>query len=178
MLWWCPDPRFVLYPPELHVSRSLAHRVRSRRFEVRLDTAFAQVVDGCATTPRAGTGTETWISPEMKAAYVRLHELGHAHSAECWRDGELRGGLYGVALGTVFFGESMFHRETDASKVALVRLVRQLRDWGFRLVDCQLETDHLKSLGARAIPRRRFLAELEEALKAPSRPGPWRFDEA
>jgi leucyl/phenylalanyl-tRNA--protein transferase len=107
---------------------------------------------------------------------VRLHELGHAHSAECWRDGELRGGLYGVALGGVFFGESMFHREADASKVAFVRLVRQLAAWGFRLVDCQLETDHLRSLGARAIPRRRFLAELEEALAKPGRPGPWRLE--
>jgi len=178
MLWWCPDPRFVLYPDELRVSRTLGQRTRSARFDVRLDTAFAEVVEGCAATPRRDSGTETWITTAMKEAYVRLHELGHAHSAEAWRGGKLAGGLYGVALGQVFFGESMFHRETDASKVAFVRLVRQLASWGFRLVDCQLETPHLRSFGARALPRRRFLAELREALAQPSRPGPWTFDPA
>jgi len=176
MLWWCPDPRFVLYPADLRVSKSLAQRIRSGRFEVRLDTAFAAVVDGCATTPRPVSGTGTWITPEMKDAYVRLHELGHAHSAESWLDGELVGGLYGVAIGGVFFGESMFHLRADASKVAFVALVRQLEQWGFPLVDCQLETPHLASLGARAIPRPRFLAELEQALALPNRPGPWRLE--
>jgi len=151
------------------------NRTRSARFDVRLDTAFAEVVEGCAATPRRDSGTETWITTAMKEAYVRLHELGHAHSAEAWRGGKLAGGLYGVALGQVFFGESMFHRETDASKVAFVR---QLASWGFRLVDCQLETPHLRSFGARALPRRRFLAELREALAQPSRPGPWTFDPA
>jgi leucyl/phenylalanyl-tRNA--protein transferase len=178
MLWWCPDPRFVLYPDELRVSRSLEQRIRSRRFDVRLDTAFREVVEGCARTPRRDSGTETWITPEMKDAYVRLHELGHAHSAEAWRDGSLVGGLYGVALGGVFFGESMFHRETDASKVAFVRLVRQLAGWGFRLVDCQLETPHLRSLGARAVQRKRFLREVAESLELPNRRGPWRLDPA
>jgi len=176
MLWWCPDPRFVLYPDELRVSRSLEQRVRSLRFDVRLDTAFSDTVEGCAATPRRDSGTETWITPEMKDAYVRLHRLGHAHSAEAWRDGRLVGGLYGVGLGKVFFGESMFHRETDASKVVLVRLVRQLAAWGFRLVDCQLETPHLASLGARAVPRRRFLEELAEHTALPNREGPWRLD--
>jgi len=176
MLWWSPDPRSVLYPADLHVSRSLAQRIRSGRFEIRLDTAFADVVDGCAGTARPVSGTETWITPEMKAAYVRLHELGHSHSAESWLDGELVGGLYGVALGGVFFGESMFHRKPDASKVAFVALVRQLERWGFPLIDCQLDTPHLASLGARAIPRRRFLAELREALELPNHGVPWRFD--
>lgn len=178
MLWWCPDPRFVLYPDELRVSRSLEQRVRSKRFDVRLDTAFTETVDGCATTPRRDSGTETWITSGMKDAYVRLHRLGHAHSVEAWRGGELAGGLYGVALGQVFFGESMFHREADASKVAFVRLVRQLASWGFGLVDCQLETPHLASLGARAVQRRRFLAELAESTALPNHPAPWRFDPA
>ncbi|MFI5401395.1 MAG: leucyl/phenylalanyl-tRNA--protein transferase [Planctomycetota bacterium] len=176
MLWWCPDPRCVLYPDALRVTKSLEQRLRSGRFDVRLDTAFRETVEGCASTPRRGSGTETWITAEMKDAYARLHELGHAHSAEAWREGKLVGGLYGVALGRVFFGESMFHRETDASKVAFVRLVRQLATWGFRLVDCQLETPHLESLGAKAVPRRRFLAELGEALALPGPSGPWRFD--
>jgi leucyl/phenylalanyl-tRNA--protein transferase len=176
MLWWCPDPRFVLYPDGLRVSRSLEQRIRSRRFNVRLDTAFAEVVEGCAATPRRDSGAETWITAEMRDAYVRLHALGHAHSAEAWRDGRLVGGLYGVALGGVFFGESMFHKETDASKVAFACLVRQLARWGFRLVDCQLETPHLASLGARAVPRKRFLAELAGLLALPNRRGPWRFD--
>lgn len=176
MLWWCPDPRCVLYPAELRVSRSLEQRVRSGRFEVKLDTAFRETVRGCAATPRAGSGTDTWITPEIEEAYVRLHGMGLAHSAEAWREGRLVGGLYGVSLGRVFFGESMFHRETDASKVAFVRLVRQLAAWGFPLVDCQLETPHLRSLGARAVPRKRFLKELAESVATPNRPGPWRFD--
>jgi leucyl/phenylalanyl-tRNA--protein transferase len=178
MLWWCPEARCVLYPDEMRVTRSLEQRVRSRRFDVRLDTAFRETVEGCATTPRRATGTDTWITPEIVDAYSRLHEMGHAHSAEAWRGGRLVGGVYGVALGGVFFGESMFHRETDASKVALVRLVRQLAVWGFGLVDCQLETAHLASLGARTLPRKRFLKELAQSVAAPNRPGPWRFDPA
>jgi len=178
MLWWCPDPRFVLHPADLRVSRSLEQRIRSGRFEVRLDTAFEEVVDGCASTPRRDSGTETWITADMREAYIRLHALGHAHSAEAWRKGKLVGGLYGVALGAAFFGESMFHTETDASKVAFVRLVRQLATWGFRLVDCQLETPHLSRLGARGVPRKRFLAELANSLALPNREGRWRFDPA
>jgi leucyl/phenylalanyl-tRNA--protein transferase len=171
MLWWCPDPRFVLYPGGLRVSRSLEQRIRSGRFEVRLDTGFAEVIDACASTPRPDDGT--WITPEIREGYLRLHELGHAHSAESRRDGKLVGGLYGVALGGAFFGESMFHRESDASKVAFVHLVRQLASWGFRLIDCQLETEHIGRFGAHPIPRERFLRELEEALKLPGRAGPW-----
>jgi leucyl/phenylalanyl-tRNA--protein transferase len=178
MLWWCPESRCVLYPDDLRVTRSLEQRIRSKRFDVRLDTAFQETIDACATTPRRSSGTDTWITPEIADAYVRLHAMGHAHSAEAWRDGRLVGGLYGVALGSVFFGESMFHRETDASKVAFVRLVRQLAAWGFRFVDCQLETAHLRSLGARVMPRKRFLRELAESVALPNRAGPWRFDPA
>jgi leucyl/phenylalanyl-tRNA--protein transferase len=172
--WFCPDPRFVLYPSELRVSRSLRQRARSGRYEVRLDTAFADVVAACAAAPRPGQ-RGTWITRAMAAAYADLHALGWAHSAESWRGGRLVGGVYGVALGGAFFGESMFHRETDASKVALVALVGQLRRWGFRLVDCQMPTDHLARFGARAVPRARFLAELEDALALPDRPGSWRL---
>ena len=167
MLWWCPDPRFVLHPGELHVSQSLEQRVRSDRFEFRLDTAFEAVMRGCAAAPRPDE-QGTWITEEMVQAYVEFHRLGHAHSAESWRDGRLVGGLYGVALGGVFFGESMFHNETDASKVAFVNLVRQLEEWGFRLVDCQLETDHLARFGASGIPRPQFLEELGQFVALPS----------
>ena len=175
MLWWCPDPRFVLHPGALHVSESLAQRLRSGRFEVRLDTAFEDVMRGCATANRP-EGDGTWITEEMLEAYVEFHRLGYAHSAESWRDGTLVGGLYGVALGGVFFGESMFFRETDASKVAFAVLVRQLEAWGFRLVDCQMETAHLRRFGAHHVPRSRFLREVEKYGKLPHRPGPWRLD--
>ena len=177
MLWWCPDPRFVLCPAGIHVSRSLAQRLRSGRFDVTLDTAFADVVAGCAETERPDEGG-TWITREMREAYERLHRLGHAHSVESWRDGKLVGGLYGIAIGGVFFGESMFFREADASKVAFVTLVRQLDAWGFRLVDCQMETGHLSRFGATTVSRSAFLQRLEEFLRLPNRPGPWRFDSA
>jgi leucyl/phenylalanyl-tRNA--protein transferase len=170
LFWFSPDPRCVLYPAELHVGRTL--RSRLARYEVRYDTAFAEVIRGCATAPRP-TGDGTWITPPMVEAYFRLHEAGFAHSIESWREGRLAGGLYGVSLGGVFFGESMFAREPDASKVALVHLVRRVAEWGFRFVDCQLETDHLARFGARAIPRARFLRELARALEAPTRRGSW-----
>lgn len=170
MLWWCPDPRCVLYPSELRVSRSLEQRVRSNRFEFRLDTAFDEVMRGCAGAPRPDD-QGTWITAEMIEAYVEFHRRGHAHSAESWRDGRLVGGLYGVALGGVFFGESMFHTETDASKVAFVLLVRQLAEWGFGLIDCQMETSHLGRFGAHGIPRQRFLEELRQHVALPDR---WR----
>jgi leucyl/phenylalanyl-tRNA--protein transferase len=177
VLWWCPDPRFVLYPGELRVSRSLEQRLRSGRFEVRLDTDFARIIRACATTPRSGE-SGTWITAELETGFVRLHELGFAHCAGSWRDGELVGGLYGVALGGAFFGESMFHREADASKVAFATLVRQLGAWSFRLIDCQMETDHLRSFGARAIPRARFLDEIAQAQELADRSSPWRLGAA
>jgi leucyl/phenylalanyl-tRNA--protein transferase len=163
MFWFSPDPRFVLRPAGLHVSRSLRKALRSGRFEVRYDTAFESVVRGCAATRRRHEHG-TWISEPMIAAYAELHRLGHAHSAESFRDGRLVGGLYGVALGGAFFGESMFYREPDASKIAFVTLVGDLEERGFRLVDCQQETAHLERFGAEPMPRRRFLRELQRAL--------------
>ncbi len=154
ILWFSPDPRWLLLPSELHVSHRLARTLRSRRFVVTLDTAFGRVIRGCATVSRAGA-PGTWITPAMLAAYETLFELGFAHSAEAWQDGELVGGVYGVALGAGFFGESMFTLRPDASKVAFVTLVRQLADWRFDFVDCQVRTPHLERFGARAWPHRR-----------------------
>jgi leucyl/phenylalanyl-tRNA---protein transferase len=158
ILWWSPDPRMVLYCGELKVSRSLAKSARNRGYEVRVDTAFEAVLEGCAG-PRAD-GPGTWLGEEMQAAYTRLYRAGRAHSFETWRGGELVGGLYGVALGRMFYGESMFSRATDASKVALVALVAELGRRGFPLIDCQVRTPLLASLGAREIARRSFLREL------------------
>ena len=163
ILWWSPDPRMVLYPDEFQVSRSLAKTVRRRTFEVRMDTAFAEVIAGCAA-PRPGQDG-TWIVPEIASAYLRLHERGLAHSVESWREGRLVGGLYGVLLGRVFFGESMFARETDASKVALVHLVGHVRSLGVRVIDCQQATRHLASFGAREIPRADFARLLGESIQ-------------
>jgi leucyl/phenylalanyl-tRNA--protein transferase len=151
ILWWSPDPRAVFFPARLHVSRSLARTLRRESFEVGIDRDFAGVIDGCAS-PR-GDEDGTWITPEMRAAYLRLHQLGHAHSVECRHAGRLVGGLYGVAIGRVFFGESMFSRMTDASKVALATLCGWLTDWGYELFDCQVGNPHLSSLGAVALPR-------------------------
>ena len=161
LLWWSPDPRMVLFVDELHVSRSLRKTIRSGRFSVTADRAFSAVMSGCAE-PRADQ-EGTWITTEMRAAYARLAALGYAHSVEAWEGDALVGGLYGVAIGRMFFGESMFARVSDASKVAFVALVRQLQRWGFRLIDCQMPTAHLASLGAREIPRREFLAEVDRA---------------
>ncbi|QKT02361.1 leucyl/phenylalanyl-tRNA--protein transferase [Ectothiorhodospiraceae bacterium 2226] len=174
IMWWSPDPRAVLLPGELRVSRSLRKALRRGDYRVTLDTAFEQVVQACAA-PR-GDGLGTWITAEMAAAYARLHALGYAHSIEVWRDEELIGGLYGVALGRVFFGESMFSRARDGSKIALVYLVRQLARWGFELIDCQVRSEHLDSLGARCIPREAFAKWLGSACDRSSRPPPWRFD--
>jgi leucyl/phenylalanyl-tRNA--protein transferase len=173
ILWWSPDPRMVLFPPELKVSRSLSKTLRKRPFEVRTDTAFRAVMQGCAA-PRPGE-PGTWISPEMIAAYTRLHELGLAHSVETWRGDELVGGLYGIALGRMFYGESMFSHATDASKIAFVHLVRQLERWGFGMIDCQMKTEHLASLGAREIPRNEFARRLEELVNYPDHPGHWQL---
>ena len=165
ILWWSPDPRMVLFPGELRVSRSLRRTLARGTFETRYDSAFRTVMEACAA-PREGQGG-TWIVPEIVAAYTGLHEMGFAHSVESWREGRLAGGLYGVALGDVFFGESMFAHETDASKVALVRLVERLRARGCRVIDCQQATRHLASLGAREIPRKEFAKLVRESIQYP-----------
>lgn len=165
ILWWSPDPRMVLPPDELKVSRSLRKVMRQGRFGVTLDTAFAAVVKACAA-PRA-YAQGTWITPAIEAAYVALHERGIAHSVEAWQDGELVGGLYGIAMGRLFFGESMFSRATDASKVAFATLVEYLKSTGFVLIDCQMHTQHLESLGAREISREQFAHYLERYLDEP-----------
>ncbi|MCX8144947.1 MAG: leucyl/phenylalanyl-tRNA--protein transferase [Azovibrio sp.] len=172
VLWWSPDPRMVLFPEAFRPSRSLTRTLRRGRFEVRLDSAFAAVVAACAETPRPGQNG-TWITAEIRAAYGALHELGYAHSVETWLDGELVGGLYGVALGRMFYGESMFTRQTDASKVAFAHLVRYLRQEGFGMIDCQMKTPHLASLGAREIPRQEFIRRLRALIAAPAPVGRW-----
>lgn len=176
LLWHSPDPRFVLTHEALHVPRSLRRRMARRPFALRLDTAFRAVIEACAETPRPGQ-KGTWITEEMVEGYLRLHALGFAHSAEAWEGDELVGGLYGVSLGGAFFGESMFARRPDASKIVFVSLVEQLHGWGIDLVDAQVHTHHLERFGARHWPRERYLAELKKALAKPTRRGPWRFDE-
>lgn len=171
ILWWSPDPRMVLIPDEFKVSRSLAKTLRNKAFEIRLDTEFDRVIRSCAQTRPGRTGT--WISAEMREAYCRLHRLGHAHSVETWIDGQLVGGLYGVAIGGVFFGESMFADVRDASKIALAALVRHCRDRGIRLIDCQMHTPHLASLGARDIARSEFSHLLAELIDYRGSNGSW-----
>ena len=170
ILWWSPDPRMVLFPGEFKSSKSLAKKISRGSFDIRFDSAFAEVIAACSAPRSEGGGT--WIVPEMRDAYIALHALGFAHSIESWRDGKLVGGLYGLALGRVFFGESMFARETDASKVALVALVDKLKSDGFELIDCQQETRHLASFGARPIPRRDFVQRLKELVDL--KQGAWR----
>ena len=174
LLWWSPDPRMVLPCDELHVSRSLRKVVRGGRFTVTMDTAFGEVMAGCAE-PRPGQDG-TWITPEMTDAYARLFRMGYAHSVEAWIDGALAGGLYGVAVGRMFFGESMFARASDASKVAFVYLVRQLRHWHVPMIDCQMSTPHLASLGAREVPRATFVRDVRRLVSQPGIPSPWRLD--
>ncbi len=174
ILWWSPDPRLVLFPEAINISRSLAKILRKGRFTVTADTGFEAVIAACAA-PRA-PGQGTWITPAMQRAYGRLHRLGHAHSIETWRQGELVGGLYGVAVGRVFYGESMFSRVSDASKVALAALATQLRRWDFAVIDCQMHTDHLVSMGAMAIPRPVFLQLLARYCPLPGHDGGWRLD--
>ncbi|HQR53819.1 MAG TPA: leucyl/phenylalanyl-tRNA--protein transferase [Burkholderiales bacterium] len=171
ILWWSPNPRMVLFPDELRVSRSLSKRLRRHDYEIRADSAFTAVMEGCAA-PRQGQ-SGTWITAPMMDAYARLHAAGYAHSVETWMTGELVGGLYGVAIGGVFYGESMFARVTDASKIAFVHLVQQLRRKNFGLIDCQMQTAHLASLGAREISRANFTSRLRELLNYPNVPGPW-----
>ena len=174
-LWYAPDPRLVLTPETLKVGRSLRKIIRRGDFEITLDTAFAAVVQGCAETPRPGQDG-TWISEAYTRTMLGLHDMGIAHSVEAWRDGALAGGLYGLSMGAAFFGESMFSRASNASKVAFVTLVRQLARWGITLIDCQVETDHLLSFGGQNWPRPRFMEALSAALGEPTRPGPWALD--
>jgi leucyl/phenylalanyl-tRNA--protein transferase len=171
ILWWSPAPRIVLYPDALKVSRSLRKRLRREEFVVTADTDFAGVIAACAA-PRRYTDA-TWITPAMRDAYCRLHALGWAHSVEAWQDGELAGGLYGIAIGRVFFGESMFARKTDASKVALFHTVRHLRANGFELIDCQLPSAHLHRQGATSLPRSEFLDRLRSLTEPMGEPGSW-----
>ena len=173
ILWHSPDPRLVLPIDRFHVPRSVRKVIRRKIYEVRFDSAFAEVIDRCAEVPRRGQDS-TWITKEMKDAYVALHELGFAHSAEAYLEGRVAGGLYGVSIGGAFFGESMFALEPDASKVAFVALVEALRAWNFSLVDCQVYTEHLARFGAKMWPREEFLAELARALESPTRRGRWR----
>lgn len=175
ILWWSPDPRMALFPDEIRITRSLAKTLRNADYAVRLDTAFDAVIAACAATPRDGQ-SGTWIVPEMQAAYRELHALGHAHSVETWQAGRLVGGLYGVAIGQAFFGESMFSHRRDASKIALAHLCRFLAARGFGIIDCQMETAHLASMGARPIPRDDFLARLAVLVDAGEPPGHWPVD--
>jgi len=172
ILWWSPDPRMVLVPGEFKISRSLAKVLRNAAYEVRCDTAFEQVMRGCAA-PRGHHGT--WIHEDMIAAYGALHELGYAHSVEVWIDNHLAGGLYGVSIGRMFYGESMFSHASNASKIALAHLARQLERWQFKMIDCQMNTPHLASLGAHEIPRSEFITRLQELINcAPVTR--WQFD--
>jgi leucyl/phenylalanyl-tRNA--protein transferase len=174
VLWWSPDPRMVLPVNDVHVSRSLRRAIRSTRFRVSADTAFVAVVAGCAEPREDQNGT--WITKDMASAYARLFDMGYAHSIETWSDDGLVGGLYGVALGRMFFGESMFARRSDASKVALVLLARQLARWGFEFIDCQMSTAHLASLGAREISRASFVGRVRQLVREPAAASPWRLD--
>ncbi|MFB6261218.1 MAG: leucyl/phenylalanyl-tRNA--protein transferase [Thiohalorhabdaceae bacterium] len=175
ILWWSPDPRLVLYPNQLHVSRSLRKALKRTSLRITFDADFPGVIRGCAEPRGDGPdGAGTWLDPQMIRAYQRLHAHGLAHSVEAWDEaGNLAGGLYGVALGRVFFGESMFTRVTDASKMAFVHTVRTLADYGYRLIDCQVYSDHLAHFGAVEIPRSRFLLELDRALAEPEPAKPW-----
>jgi leucyl/phenylalanyl-tRNA--protein transferase len=172
ILWWCPDPRLVLDPGHVKVSDSMRRILRKGAFSLSLDRAFRAVMEQCSSVPRAGQ-RGTWITSAMREAYCALHEAGHAHSVEAWQNGNLVGGLYGVAIGQAFFGESMFAHVSNASKVALVALDEQLRERGFTLIDCQVHTDHLVRMGAYEIPRVDFLARLAEAVNGRGVPGKW-----
>ncbi len=174
ILWWSPDPRLVLFPDKLLISRSLAKTLRKNIFTVTFDQAFDKVIAACAD-PRKDAGG-TWITTEINAAYNLLHQAGFAHSVEAWVGDELVGGLYGIALGQVFFGESMFHNKTDASKVAFATLVKQLQSWNYRLIDCQVHTRHLESLGAQEIARSYFTKLLDQYCAIPAQAGAWRAE--
>ena len=171
ILWWSPDPRMVLFCDELKVSRSLAKNLRNKGFEVAVDSCFEKVLSNCSKSRKDGAGT--WLGPDMRKAYLALHRAGHAHSYETWQNGRLVGGLYGVMIGRMFYGESMFSRATDASKVALVALVTELRERSCPMVDCQQRTPLLASMGAREIPRRQFLRRIAALVNYPEPTGKW-----
>jgi len=172
ILWWSPNPRLVLFPEEFHLSKRLGRTIRQQIFTLTFDTDFSGVINQCARL-RLEEGDGTWLSAEMVEAYQKLHDLGHAHSVECWQEGKLVGGLYGVSLGAAFFGESMFSLVRDSSKVALAGLVDRLKGWDFELIDCQVGTGHLQRLGAREIPGEEFSHRLARAVARPSRQGKW-----
>lgn len=174
-LWYSPDPRMVLFPNEFHLSGSLRKTLRGRRHEVRFDSDFPAVIEACAAMPRPGQGG-TWITPDMMGAYIRLHELGWAHSVEVYAEGDLTGGLYGIAIGRMFYGESMFSRRSDASKIAFAHLVRYLLAHDFTMIDCQMRTEHLVSLGGRELPRDDFIDRLQQLTRGEPRPGRWTAD--
>lgn len=174
ILWWSPDPRSVLFPNKLHISRSLHKTLRKQLFTITFDTVFADVIRACSE-PRAD-GLGTWITDEMQQAYIRLHQAGYAHSVECWSNGKLVGGLYGIAIGKVFFGESMFSRISEASKVAFVFLMRQLQRWQFALIDCQIETPYLNQFGAELIPRTQFVQLLRRYCQPMDKTRAWTMD--
>ena len=177
ILWWSPDPRLVLYPQELKITKSLSKIIKKGTFSVTADRAFEQVITDCARV-RLENREGTWIVDDMVNAYCRLHESGYAHSIEAWEGDKLAGGLYGVSLGKSFFGESMFTRVSNASKVAFVCLAKHLRDLNFSMIDCQITTGHLTRFGAREISRARYLEELDHALQAPTWSGKWSLDSA
>jgi leucyl/phenylalanyl-tRNA--protein transferase len=176
ILWWSPDPRFILEPDEFKISRSLKKTLQRKIFQVTFDRVFEDIIAACSTVPREGQ-RGTWITPEMRDAYIELHGLGYAHSVETWFAGNLVGGLYGISLGKAFFGESMFHKKTDASKVALATLVEKLKSWGFHFIDSQMTTEHMMSLGAKEMPRRIFLKRLQSALRHSTKRGKWHIDD-
>ncbi len=174
ILWWSPDPRLVLYPHRLKISKSLKKNIRKNIFRITMDQAFEQVISACAEV-RLKANERTWIGADMIASYCRLHESGFAHSVEAWHEGELAGGVYGVSLGGCFFGESMFTRISNASKVAFVKLVNHLEIFDFDMVDCQISTSHLINFGAKEVSRKRFMEELERSLRKPTPKGKWSF---
>ncbi len=175
ILWWAPPRRLILDPPDLKISKKLARTISKKVFQVTMDRAFPEIITACSTILRK-QGEGTWIDDSMIRGYSQLHDLGYAHSVECWQKGKLAGGLYGVSLGGIFFGESMFSRVTDSSKVALAALVRQLVAWDFDMIDCQISTPHLKRLGAAEIPADEFYHRLEQSLKKPTRRGRWKLE--
>jgi len=176
LLWWSPDPRLVLFPGEFHASRSLKKLARQQNYQVTMDQAFPAVIKACSTAEVRQGAHGTWITTAMQSAYQKLHEEGYAHSVEIWSDGNLAGGLYGLSIGSAFFGESMFSLRDNASKLALLCLARQLESWGYDFIDCQVTSNHLLTLGAREISRARFMKLLAEALNGETRLGQWIFN--